>query len=67
MAFVNSVKVVEMIGISDVLQTDAFQRSLSFLESLLMFVEHAYCLECSKKRDTDRLYTTYEELLRMCL
>jgi len=29
-----------------------------------MFFEHNYCLEL-KKRDSDRIYTTCEELLKM--
>jgi len=41
-----------------------FQRTLYFLESLLMFFEHSYCLEL-KKRDSDRIFATCEDLLKM--
>lgn len=55
-----------MISASDiVLQKDMFQRSLAFLESLLLFVEHCYGLQ-RRTRDTDRVFVIYEELLRMC-
>ena len=49
------------------LQTDMFQRSLSFLESLVTYVEAYYCLQRSRKFSMDRIYTMYEELLRMPL
>jgi len=54
-----------VIGVNDVvLQPDMFQRSLSFLESLLVFVEHCYSLE-RRKRPTNHPYATYEELLSL--
>jgi len=57
---------VEVIGASaSVLQKDAFDRSMAFLKSLLMFVEHGFCLE-RRNHAADGIYNNYRDLLRMC-